>query len=168
MAESFSERRHVNSFRDRLRRGVQEFFIFVTLWSSNRPASVFKRERCQYYKVKRGLVFYGNKWIPLQKFRHVQVCFRSPPLRLSILLCTVYMLAITLFLPFSFFLFICLGTGLPLHLDKTCTGISCRWCVGYGNRGSQFFSVAHLSRILFKFYHYVWHRSLIGCLGCQP
>lgn len=50
----------------------------MTLWSSQSTAAILRQQRRtnqRSYKIKNGHVRYGNKWIPLDKFRHVQVLF---------------------------------------------------------------------------------------------
>ena len=77
MAESSVSRRRQSAGRpslpSRLAANFQRFVFFLTLWSNRRPAR----------RIKRGCVRYGNAWIPLDKFRHVQVP-RCPSLLFSI------------------------------------------------------------------------------------
>ena len=73
MAES-SVSRHRSSLRTRLAQNVQGFLFFVSLWSAESSAAIVRRRnRRSSYKIKRGHVRYANKWIPLQKFRALQV-----------------------------------------------------------------------------------------------
>lgn len=73
MAES-SVSRHRSSLRTRLAQNVQGFLFFVSLWSAESSAAIVRRRnRRTSYKIKRGHVRYANKWIPLQKFRALQV-----------------------------------------------------------------------------------------------
>jgi hypothetical protein len=62
------------SLRNRVAENVRGFLFFMTLWSAESTAAILhQRKTRRTYKIKRGHVRYGNKWIPLHKFRRIQV-----------------------------------------------------------------------------------------------
>ncbi|XP_046463458.1 MICAL-like protein 1 isoform X3 [Daphnia pulex] len=61
------------SLRNRVAENVRGFLFFMTLWSAESTAAILhQRKTRRTYKIKRGHVRYGNKWIPLHKFRRIQ------------------------------------------------------------------------------------------------
>lgn len=77
MAESSLSRRRPSrpSLRNRMAHNVQGFLFFMTLWSTQSTTAILRQRNTKRtsYKIKRGHVRYANKWIPLDKFQHLQV-----------------------------------------------------------------------------------------------
>ncbi|XP_032797702.2 MICAL-like protein 1 isoform X3 [Daphnia magna] len=76
MAESsLSRRRELHdksSLRTRVAQNVRGILFFMSLWSTGSPVAILRRRTRRSYKIKRGHVRYGNKWIPLEKFRRLE------------------------------------------------------------------------------------------------
>ena len=76
-------RRRVRGFTNRIVESASTLaassFLFIALWSSQSAVALLNRQptTIRSYKVKRGNVFYANKWISVQHFQLVQVFFPS-------------------------------------------------------------------------------------------
>ncbi len=78
-----SLRKRVTGFTNRIVDSASSLaassFLFVALWSTHSAFSLLNRDRMtsttrhQSYTIKRGNVFYANKWIPTRRFHLVQV-----------------------------------------------------------------------------------------------
>ncbi|XP_057369055.1 MICAL-like protein 1 isoform X4 [Daphnia carinata] len=81
MAESSLSRRrelhNKSSLRTRVAQNVRGILFFMSLWSPGSPVALLRRRTRRSYKIKRGHVRYGNKWIPLEKFRRLEIFARQ-------------------------------------------------------------------------------------------
>lgn len=94
------------SLRNRVVDNVRGFLFFMTLWSAESTAAILHRQTRRTYKIKRGHVRYGNKWIPLHKFRRIQVFI------LAYCIAWLFPLfSLPVFLLFDGKFICCLGTG---------------------------------------------------------
>lgn len=124
----------------------------MTLWSTG--VAIVRRPTRRSYKIKRGHVRYGNKWIPLDKFRNLEV-FEA-----------INKLCFSSLFPVFFFRcdsFVALESCYDFFkMRYTCLYVDRVWC---WVRSDCFLSFIRMSRMLFTI---IMMASLSDWLGRQP